>query len=141
MSDLSARVDAFLAEYFALSPLDATHIGAHAHDGHWPDLTETGRLARAASVDRWETEVRSLDPAGLTPDDSVDRDLVVASGDPRVAAAVPSPRVVGGYGETPGFAYRPYLERLLAHGTPPPPTLRRLVLGDGAAAATRGAVR
>ena len=77
MSDLPARVETFLAEYFALSPLDATDAGEHAHDGRWPDLTEDGRLARIAFVDRWEAELRSLDPAGLTPDDSVDRDILL----------------------------------------------------------------
>ncbi|MEI8332713.1 MAG: DUF885 domain-containing protein [Chloroflexota bacterium] len=77
MSDLSARADSFLAEYFALSPLDATEAGEHSHDGRWPDLTVAGRLARIAFVDRWEAELRSLDPAGLAPDDSVDRDLLL----------------------------------------------------------------
>ncbi len=43
--------------------------------------------------------------------------------------AVPRPRVVGGYGETPGFTYRRHLEACVAHGSPPIPMLRRLVLG------------
>jgi uncharacterized protein (DUF885 family) len=54
----------------------------------------------------------------------------IASGDPRGAAAVPEPRVVGGYGATPGFVYREHLEEVLRHGTPPVPLLRRLVLGE-----------
>ena len=44
--------------------------------------------------------------------------------------AVPQPRVVGSYGATPGFRYRDHLEACLAHGSPPMPILRRLVLGD-----------
>jgi uncharacterized protein (DUF885 family) len=56
------------------------------------------------------------------------RRLAVASGDPRGADAVPEPRVVGGLGETPGFVYREHLETILAHGSPPIPLLRRLVL-------------
>jgi uncharacterized protein (DUF885 family) len=56
------------------------------------------------------------------------RALAAASGDPRGADAVPEPRVVGGFGETPGFVYREHLESVLAHGTPPMPLLRRLVL-------------
>jgi uncharacterized protein (DUF885 family) len=55
--------------------------------------------------------------------------LAVASGDPRGAAAVPAPRVVGGFGPTPGFDYREHLEAVLAHGTPPIPALRRILLG------------
>ena len=33
MTDFAARVDAFLDEYFALDPADATAAGNHAHDG------------------------------------------------------------------------------------------------------------
>lgn len=57
------------------------------------------------------------------------RRLAASSGDPRGAAAVPEPRLVGGLGETPGFRYREHLETVLAHGTPPMSLLRRLVLG------------
>jgi uncharacterized protein (DUF885 family) len=53
----------------------------------------------------------------------------VASGDPRGEAAVPEPRVVGGFGETPGFAYRRHLESCISHGSPPLPLLRRMLLG------------
>jgi hypothetical protein len=41
--------------------------------------------------------------------------------------AIPVPRVVGGYGATPGFTYRRHLEACLDHGAPPMPLLRRLV--------------
>jgi uncharacterized protein (DUF885 family) len=58
------------------------------------------------------------------------RRLAAASGDPRGEAAVPPARVVGGFGETPGFTYREHLEAVLAHGTPPIPALRRILLGD-----------
>ncbi len=58
----------------------------------------------------------------------VRRRAAAASGDPRGADAVPEPRVVGGYGETPGFTYLPHLENLIAHGAPPTSLLRRLVL-------------
>jgi uncharacterized protein (DUF885 family) len=54
----------------------------------------------------------------------------LASGDPRGAAAVPEPRVVGGLGETPGFRYKDHLESVIAHGSPPMPLLRRILLGE-----------
>jgi uncharacterized protein (DUF885 family) len=54
----------------------------------------------------------------------------VTSGDPRAAAAVPEPRVVGGFGETPGFGYKEHLESVIAHGSPPIPLLRRILLGE-----------
>jgi uncharacterized protein (DUF885 family) len=44
------------------------------------------------------------------------------------AGDVPEPRVVGGFGETPGFRYRPHLENLIRHGAPPTSVLRRIVL-------------
>ena len=58
------------------------------------------------------------------------RRAAVTSGDPRGAAAVPRPRVVGGFGETPGFGYREHLERVLAHGSPPLPVLSSLLSGS-----------
>ena len=54
----------------------------------------------------------------------------VASGDERGASAVPEPRVVGGFGETPGFVYKDHLESVIAHGSPPIPFLRRILLGE-----------
>jgi uncharacterized protein (DUF885 family) len=55
------------------------------------------------------------------------RRAALAAGDPRGEAAVPEPRVVGGFGETPGFRYREHLERVIGHGSPPIPVLRSLL--------------
>jgi uncharacterized protein (DUF885 family) len=64
----------------------------------------------------------------------LERDLrvraAVASGDPRGTAAVPESRVVGGLGETPGFSYKAHLESVIAHGSPPTPLIRRILLGE-----------
>ena len=57
------------------------------------------------------------------------RRAAIAAGDPRGAAAVPEPRVVGGLGDTPGFRYREHLERVIGHGSPPIPVLRELLFG------------
>ncbi|HET7727224.1 MAG TPA: DUF885 domain-containing protein [Candidatus Limnocylindrales bacterium] len=46
------------------------------------------------------------------------------------ADAVPAPRVVGGYGPTPGFRYRDHLEAVISHGAPPIPLVRRILFGD-----------
>jgi hypothetical protein len=43
---------------------------------------------------------------------------------------VPPPRVVGGYPATPGFDERAHLEAVVAHGAPPIPIVRRILLGD-----------
>ena len=71
----------------------------------------------AGSLEMWEIE-REVRVRAAT-----------ASGDPRGADAVPQPRVVGDYGETPGFVYRPHLESVMAHGSPPTSLLRRILLG------------
>jgi uncharacterized protein (DUF885 family) len=71
----------------------------------------------AGSIEFWDIERE------------VRRRAAAASEDPRGSAAVPEPRVVGGFGETPGFTYRPHLEDLISHGAPPTSLLRRLVLG------------
>jgi uncharacterized protein (DUF885 family) len=77
VSDLAARVDTFLAEFFALHPLSATAAGMHAHDGAWPDTSEAGRAARLAFYDRWTRELDAIDGASLSVDDQIDRDLLL----------------------------------------------------------------
>lgn len=70
----------------------------------------------AGSLEMWaiEREVR--------------RRAAIAAGDPRGAAAVPEAHVVGGHGETPGFAYRQHLEAVIGHGAPPTSLLKRILL-------------
>jgi uncharacterized protein (DUF885 family) len=71
----------------------------------------------AGSLEMWDIE------------HEVRRRTAIAAGDPRGGGAVPEPRVVGAFGETPGFVYREHLESVLAHGTPPTSLLRRILLG------------
>jgi uncharacterized protein (DUF885 family) len=77
VSDFSARVDEFLAEYFRLHPVRATDIGEHAYDDRWPDLSEAGRAERLAFYDRWSAELAATGDAGLGPDERIDRDLLL----------------------------------------------------------------
>jgi len=50
------------------------------------------------------------------------------------SSAVPTPRIVGGYGPTPGFNYRAHLEAAIGQGGLPVPLLRRALFpGDGPA--------
>jgi hypothetical protein len=46
------------------------------------------------------------------------------------AAAIVEAALPGGFGPTPGFRYRPFLEDILSHGSPPTSLLKRIVLGD-----------
>jgi uncharacterized protein (DUF885 family) len=77
VSDFAARVDAFLAEFFALHPLTATTAGMHAHDAAWPDVSERGRADRLAFYGRWAQEFEAFDEAGLSTDDRIDRELLL----------------------------------------------------------------
>lgn len=72
--DLAAR---FLDELFAVDPVTATVIGDHRFDGRWPDTSEAGRLERLALYQRWNAAFEALDPSSLTPDERIDRDLVL----------------------------------------------------------------
>ena len=77
MSEFASRIDAFLAEFFALHPLTATTAGMHDHDAEWPDVTEAGRARLLEFYDRWSTELAGLSDAGLTIDEQIDRDHLV----------------------------------------------------------------
>jgi uncharacterized protein (DUF885 family) len=75
MADLQPHIDQFLAEFFRLNPTWATEIGAHAHDDHWPDLTDAGRAKRLAFIERWLGTFRAM--TGLRGEEAIDRDLLI----------------------------------------------------------------
>jgi len=62
-------------------------------------------------------------------EDEVRRRMAAAAHSTADFTEVPTPRVVGDYGATPGFVYREHLEACMSHGTPPVPLLRRRMLG------------
>jgi Bacterial protein of unknown function (DUF885) len=72
-----AHVARLLDELFVLQPHLATHVGDHRFDDAWPDPSEPGRQARIAFIDRWTTELTAIDASTLTPDERIDRDLVL----------------------------------------------------------------
>ena len=61
-----------------MEPIAATAIGDHRHDGRWPDVSAAGREARLAFIDRWRATFRGLDPSAMTPDEAIDRDLILS---------------------------------------------------------------
>ena len=67
----------------------------------------------AGSMEMWaidlEARRRAAASAGADPD------------------AIQAGALPGGFGETPGFRYRPHLESVISHGTPPTSLLRRLL--------------
>ena len=142
-----------IALFAVMSTVLATGTAVYADDEPSPPAappTESYLVSFKAGTS-WDSQAASLVLDGVTETDSIPQlrmhavDLVTGSdalaqlqADPTVARvepdrtrgadAVPEPRVVGGYGETPGFSYRPHLENLIAHGAPPTSLLRRLVL-------------
>ena len=70
------------------------------------------------SIEMWDLEL------------DVRRRAAVAAGDPRGSSAVAEPRLVGGFGATPGFDYRTHLEGVISHGSPPMALLRRILLNE-----------
>ena len=77
MTAVPDLVAAFLDELFTLQPETATWVGDHRHDDRWSDFSEAGRAERLAFVDRWTATFSGLDPAALSADDRIDRDLVL----------------------------------------------------------------
>jgi len=76
MPEFAARVDALIAEHFALHPLHATAAGIHDHDDRWPDMTDAGRAERVAFCDRWSAELATLAAGDLTPDERIDAEFL-----------------------------------------------------------------
>jgi uncharacterized protein (DUF885 family) len=69
----------------------------------------------AGSMEMWDIELearrRAATAAGADPETIKPRGLP------------------GGFGETPGFTYRPHLEAVIGHGSPPTSLLRRILFG------------
>ena len=78
MAVFADRADAFLGDFFRLYPVAATAIGNHDFDGLWPDLTPAGRAGRLAFIDDWTAELQATEDGSLTPDERVDRDLLIS---------------------------------------------------------------
>jgi uncharacterized protein (DUF885 family) len=78
VAEFADRVDALLGDFFRLYPVAATAVGNHAFDGAWPDLTEAGKTGRLAFIDDWTAELAAMADASLTPDERIDRDLLIS---------------------------------------------------------------
>ena len=77
MSLFSDTFTGFLDAFLELEPVAATAIGDHRHDGRWPDRSPAAHDARLAFVDAWQATFSDLDPAGLSRDEAIDRELVL----------------------------------------------------------------
>lgn len=68
---------AFLVDHFEAMPVHATVAGYHAVDDRWPDLSEAGRMGRLAMYQRHRAVVAALRDADLSPDERVDRAILL----------------------------------------------------------------
>jgi uncharacterized protein (DUF885 family) len=67
----------FLVDFFEASPIHAGMAGYHPVDDRWPDMSEAGRGARLAMLERHQGAIAALDVAQLSPDERVDRAILV----------------------------------------------------------------
>ncbi|MDQ2853278.1 MAG: DUF885 domain-containing protein [Chloroflexota bacterium] len=75
--DFAPLVDELLADYYQLQPSQATELGHHAYDHHWPDLTDAGRAAWSDWLRDAEARVEAVQPATLSGDEAIDRRILL----------------------------------------------------------------
>jgi uncharacterized protein (DUF885 family) len=66
-----------LDDLFEHDPVWATHIGFHAYDDRWPDVSEAGRAARLAMLRHHRARLESLEPDHLTAAEKVDKAIAL----------------------------------------------------------------
>jgi uncharacterized protein (DUF885 family) len=66
-----------LDDLFEAYPTWATHIGFHAFDDRWPDMTESGRHSRLAMLRHHRARIEVLPAGELTEAEAVDRSIVL----------------------------------------------------------------
>jgi uncharacterized protein (DUF885 family) len=70
-------LDDFVADELAADPTTATALGVPGHDDQLPDLSEQGFAGRAAGEEAWVERLSAEDPAGLSAEQRIDRELVL----------------------------------------------------------------
>ncbi|HSM38886.1 MAG TPA: DUF885 domain-containing protein [Candidatus Limnocylindrales bacterium] len=78
MSDPADLARAFLAEQYAEHPVRASGMGLTEFDEQIDDLSADAYQRRAAAAAEWRRRFDALDPAPLSPDELIDRDLAIA---------------------------------------------------------------
>jgi uncharacterized protein (DUF885 family) len=66
----------FLNEYLRREPVEATELGAHEHDGEWPDLTSAGREDTLRFYARIRERLQAIPPAELRADERLDAEVL-----------------------------------------------------------------
>lgn len=79
MPDFPDLVRSFLDEEFADSPTGASSVGLIEYDDQLNDLSEAAFVRRTQRVATWLDRFGAIDPASLTFDEAIDRDLALSS--------------------------------------------------------------
>ena len=87
MADLKQLVDDFLKNEFETSPVTATALGLTEYDERLDDMSEGAYRKRDADALEWLARFESVDPATLSVEDQIDRDLAIATLRGRTIAA------------------------------------------------------
>jgi uncharacterized protein (DUF885 family) len=69
----------YLRDFFEAYPVSATGIGYHLVDHEWGDWSEEGRTRRVSMLGSHRDAVRALDEAQLSPEERIDRGLLLES--------------------------------------------------------------
>jgi uncharacterized protein (DUF885 family) len=77
-TSFAESIDAILAAWLLGSPVTATALGEHAHDGKWPDLSAAGLAADRQRIDDGLAQVHTLATGELSSDERIDLDVVRA---------------------------------------------------------------
>lgn len=67
-----ALVDEFLAWHFQMSPVEATQIGVHDHDGRFGRYSLQSLDETAAQVQQFRVRLSQIDPGTLSAEDEID---------------------------------------------------------------------
>jgi uncharacterized protein (DUF885 family) len=88
LADMKQLVDDFLKNEFETSPVTATALGLTDYDERLDDMSEGAYRKRDADALEWMARFESVDPATLSVEDQIDRDLAIATLRGRTIAAV-----------------------------------------------------
>jgi hypothetical protein len=67
----------FLPEYLRREPVEATGLGAHDHDGEWPDLSVQGREDNQRFYEHIRQGLAAIPPPALSEAERLDTDILL----------------------------------------------------------------
>ncbi|HEX5465246.1 MAG TPA: DUF885 domain-containing protein [Candidatus Limnocylindrales bacterium] len=78
MTESQPLIDTFLAQEYDERPVRASGLGLTRFDDRLDDLSASGFERRDAQAAEWLTRFQAVDSAGLSVDEAIDRDLILA---------------------------------------------------------------